>query len=117
MQNIFQMSVTKLNEIFDNNLDDNYLIIDVREELELEIGIIENAYNIPLSMFDISYVTNLDKYSSTINIIFYCAIGKRSQTIINLIHADDTFSENKLYNLVGGIHEWAKKGYYIEKDI
>ena len=40
-------------------------------------------------------------------VIVYCRSGKRSATAINILEKDSEFSN--LYNLKGGINQWAKE--------
>lgn len=83
-----------------DNKDENYILIDVREDYEFKAGHIPGAINIPLGN-----ITKID-YSLDKTIIVYCKSGNRSnQAAIKL--------KNMGYNVkdMGGILDWT---YEIE---
>lgn len=83
-----------------DNKDENYILIDVREDYEFREGHIPGAVNIPLGN-----ITTVD-YSKDKTLIVYCRSGNRSnQAAIKL--------KNMGYNVknMGGIVSWT---YEIE---
>lgn len=84
-----------------DNKDENYILIDVREDYEFSEGHIPGAVNIPLGN-----ITSVD-YSKDKTLIVYCRSGNRSnQAAIKL--------KNMGYNVkdMGGILDWT---YEIEE--
>lgn len=94
-----KINTEEVKKILDNK-DENYILIDVREDYEFKEGHIPGAINIPLGN-----ITNVD-YSLDKIIIVYCKSGNRSnQAAIKL--------KNMGYNVkdMGGILDWT---YEIE---
>ena len=95
-----KIRTSEVKKIIDNK-DENYILIDVRENYEFNEGHIPGAINIPLGN-----ITKID-YSLDKTIIVYCKSGNRSnQAAIKL--------KNMGYNVkdMGGILDWT---YEIEK--
>lgn len=84
------------------------VLVDVRNDDEVERGIIAGATHIQLAMLPLQY----DKLSKANTVIFYCHSGIRSA------HAAD-FAVAKgikgVHNLVGGVVAWAKSGHALTK--
>ncbi|MGJ8619829.1 MAG: rhodanese-like domain-containing protein [Methylophilaceae bacterium] len=84
------------------------LLVDVRNNDEVEHGMIKGAMHIQLALLPLQY----DKLSKADTVIFYCHSGIRSA------HAAD-FAVAKgvrgVYNLVGGVVAWTKAGYTLTK--
>lgn len=95
-----KIKTEEVKEILDNK-DENYILIDVREDYEFSEGHIPGAVNIPLGN-----ITSVD-YSKDKTLIVYCRSGNRSnQAAIKL--------KNMGYNVkdMGGILDWT---YEIEE--
>ena len=95
-----KITVEEVKTIVDNK-DENYVLIDVREDYEFNEGHIPGAVNIPLGN-----ITTID-YSKEKTLIVYCRSGNRSnQAAIKL--------KNMGYNVkdMGGILDWT---YEIEE--
>lgn len=93
------ITTEEVKEILDNK-NENYVLIDVREDYEFNEGHIPGAVNIPLGNID--SIT----YSTSRTIIVYCKSGNRSnEAAIKL--------KNMGYNVkdMGGILNWT---YEIE---
>ena len=93
------ITTEEVKEILDNK-NENYVLIDVREDYEFNEGHIPGAVNIPLGNID--SIT----YSTSRTIIVYCKSGNRSnEAAIKL--------KNMGYNVkdMGGILDWT---YEIE---
>ncbi|MCK8817568.1 CoA-disulfide reductase [Natroniella sulfidigena] len=87
------VDVTYWHEI--DELDDDTILLDVREEIEAQVGKIEGSINIPLNSLR-ERIEELDKDKE---IIVYCAVGLRGY-IASRILTQHGFS--KVKNLSGG---------------
>ena len=93
----------------------NTLIIDVRENFEIEAtGLIKNAVNIPKSVIDANFdhsliMKHLDN-NEDITILVYCAVGIRSALVGHKLIKN---GYKKVQNL-GGFAEWASSNGPIE---
>lgn len=93
-----------INEIKPNDLerlmqeDKNLIVIDVRENEEVEQGMIENAKHIPLQ--NIPY--SKDELDKSKHYIFVCRSGGRSMKAA--LYMDE--QGFKVSNMTGGMLEW-----------
>lgn len=95
-----EISVQELKKKIDDKED--FQLIDVREEYEFEIC------NLNGELIPMAYVLeNVDKISREKPVIVYCKSGRRSAVII--IELEKRFGFTNLYNLKGGILEYAKE--------
>lgn len=94
------INVFELKEIQENN--ENIQLIDVREAFELEISSI-GGLHIPIS--DIP--NQLNKIAADKKVVVYCRSGRRSALAIK--HLQEVTGNKNLYNLEGGILDWADK--------
>ena len=82
------------------------LLVDVRNNDEVERGIIAGAMHIQLSMLPLQY----EKLTKANTVIFYCHTGIRSA------HAAD-FAVAKgisgVHNLIGGVVAWTQAGHSL----
>lgn len=83
----------------DNELDNGYIILDIRDNTEYDQGHILGAINIPLKELGYRLVT-LDR---TKDVIVYCNIGLQSKVACQVL-ANAGFKD--VYNLTGGLKEW-----------
>ena len=81
--------------------DEKTIVLDVREDRELDDGIIKGAKHIPLSVLP-TRLGELDKYKSA-PIIVYCRSGNRSGSACNTLTKAGFENVN---NLVGGMGAW-----------
>ena len=95
---IKEITVHELNQLITQKA--SFQLIDVREPHEIEIATI-GGLNIPLG----SVPDNLDKVDTDKQVIIYCRSGKRSGNAVNYIQSNTAIEE--IYNLKGGILEWA----------
>ena len=89
-------------EFKDYLLDDEVILVDVREQWEFDICQIKGAILIPMGEIAISY-ENLDKDSK---IALYCHSGIRSMHVADFLLSKDFES---VANLQGGIDAWAQE--------
>lgn len=94
-ENILEGVVKPFNYTEFEKIDDSYIILDIREKEELDLGYIEGSVHIPLD--DLRDRRN--ELDQSKNIVVYCAIGVRGY-IASRILMQNGF-EN-VYNLNGG---------------
>lgn len=88
-----KMNVIYWNEI--NNINEETIIVDVREKGETKLGKIEGSINIPLNRLR----NNLDKLDKDKEIILYCAVGLRAYIGCRILKQNGF---KKVKNLSGG---------------
>lgn len=97
------MEYDELDDLLKSNLD-NYLILDVTEELERLVYSIPNSYHIPLGQLS-SRMIELEKNKL---IIIYCAIGVRAYNASRLLLQNNF---KNVYVLSGGISFYKSMHY------
>lgn len=97
---VAEISVEELKELIDRATSD-FQIIDVREPYEYEIVNLGGTL-IPLGKLE----NRLDEISSSGKTVIHCRSGARSQKAIQKLNK---LGFKNLYNLKGGILEWANK--------
>ena len=98
---IKNITVRELKNMIENK--ENFKLIDVREPHEIEIATIGGKL-IPLN----TVPSALEQFDANIpKIIVYCRSGKRSANVIQFVQ--ETTQQTNLYNLEGGILEWANE--------
>ena len=101
------MTVKEAFEVYQNN--PNFVFIDVREPFEWAESCIPNITKISLGNLD-DHLAKLDKEQGYIMV---CRSGGRSgKAATMLIHA----GVKNVYNMVGGMIEWNKNDYTVEKN-
>ena len=93
------ITAIQLAQRMDDDSDNGYVILDVRDEGVYDAGHIPTAINIPLEGLGYG-MYSLDK---TKDIIVYCQIGVRSR-VACMILINGGFKD--VYNLVGGLKTW-----------
>ena len=78
------------------------IIIDVREEFELEISKLDEAIHIPMNELP----KRLDELNAETDYVIMCRTGVRSAQICEFLSNQNFRS---VTNLTGGINEWAKR--------
>ena len=95
-----EISVQDLKKKIDDKED--FQLIDVREEYEYDIC------NLKGELIPMNYVLdNADKISREKPVVVHCKSGRRSAVIINEL--EKRFGFTNLYNLKGGILEYAQE--------
>ena len=95
-----EISVQDLKKKIDDKED--FQLIDVREEYEYDICNL-NGELIPMA----HVLDKADKISRDKPVVIYCKSGRRSAVIINEL--ENKFQFTNLYNLKGGILEYARE--------
>jgi rhodanese-related sulfurtransferase len=90
------------------NLDNDYLLLDVRRPDEVALGILPDARHIILDELP----ARVDELPKGKPMVVYCAKGGRSAQACTFLAAKG-FKE--LYNLAGGIEAWLKEGGEVVK--
>ena len=96
MDNVKEVTPEEVEEIIENNKDT--IVIDVREDEEVETGMIGSAEHIPMQQIP-QEVENLDKEKEY---ILVCRSGARSMNVA-LYMKEQGF---KVSNMVGGMLDW-----------
>ena len=96
MKKIQEITPLELEEIMDK--DTNILIIDVREDEEVQLGMIEDALHISLQ----NIPNAVDKLQKSKHYVLVCKSGVRSYTAA-LFLKEKGF---KVSNMVGGMLDW-----------
>jgi rhodanese-related sulfurtransferase len=84
--------------------------LDTRESDEFNVSHIDGAQCVGYDDFKITSVSNISKSAE---IIVYCSIGARSQTIAKKL-SDAGYTNVK--NMYGGFFHWANSGYPMVND-
>ena len=101
-----RIDAAKAKELYDNH---SATWIDVRRSTEVaKEGRIPRTTLVPLD----TLLENPWKYLKIDNVVFVCSEGIRSALACDLAAA---VGLSKIYNLEGGILEWAARGFPIEK--
>ncbi len=95
------ITVQELKKALDSQED--IFVLDVREEYEYEICHLEEAILIPMSTIDES----IDLIPQNKKVVVYCHHGTRSANTIKYL--ERKIRHRHLYNLEGGIHQWASE--------
>jgi rhodanese-related sulfurtransferase len=99
-----RLSLERATDLFG---DQAILWIDVREAGEWQQGRIPGALHVPLNQLLMAPRRHLTRD----NIVFYCAQGIRSLVACEVAAA---IGLAQVYNLEGGIREWAGRGLPVE---
>jgi len=88
------------------------LVLDVRtpEEFRGDLGHIQGSRLLPIQELE-GRLGEIAEYKEK-NILVYCASGGRSSRATSLL-AEKGFS--RVENMMGGMKEWNKKGYPVER--
>ncbi len=80
-------------------------VLDTREKVEYNVSFIQGAIHVGYDNFSITSVKELNKNT---NVIVYCTIGARSETVGEKLKKNGF---TNVYNLYGGLIYWQNKGY------
>jgi len=82
--------------------DDNAVVLDVRTQDEINLGMIPNAIHIDIFKGQ-GFIYEVEELDKTKNYYVYCKSGNRSGQACAIMNQLDI--ENA-YNLLGGFNEW-----------
>jgi rubrerythrin len=98
------LTAEELKLFVDNHREKSFVLIDVRQPTEYEMGHIPGAMCMPLAEVE----SQLYTLPSDCDLIFYCRNGGRSQWAASLA-GEGEVSEKTVYNLMNGILGWKEK--------
>ncbi|MFW6029807.1 MAG: CoA-disulfide reductase [Halanaerobiales bacterium] len=99
-----------------DNLDENTVILDVREKIEAKFGKIEGSLIIPLNQLR----NNLDKLNKNKEIVIYCAVGLRGYIAYRILKANGFENVKNLaggYSLYSYVKNDQKEGINSEEEL
>lgn len=96
-----QMTATELRDLLASGASP--VKIDVREDIELQYGMIDGAIHIPMQKVP-GQLNTLDKHKND-TIVLICRSGKRSQQIGEFM---EQMGFTDIINLAGGMNAWAQ---------
>ncbi|NOQ76456.1 MAG: rhodanese-like domain-containing protein [Methylococcaceae bacterium] len=94
------MTAMDLNEFFKTGVET--VKIDVREDVELEFGVIDGAVHIPMQNVP-SQLNELEKHKND-TVVLICRSGRRSEQIGQFL---EQMGFTDVINLEGGMNAWA----------
>ena len=92
------LTAVEFDEYLKNHKEGEYLLIDVRQESEYELGHLPGAKLMPLAEVE----ARLFSLPAEQDLIFYCHNGGRSQWAASLA-GEGEISQKKVYHLMGGL--------------
>ena|SRR3989344_5695829 len=101
-QNSDDITVQEVQSMFKKKED--FIIVDVREKSEYDLGNIKQAINIPLSNISKFKFGDLEKVNKNKPIILHCRSGSRSKQALQVLK---TKGYKNVKSLSGGIKAWA----------
>ena len=85
------------------------VLLDAREPREFEVSHLKKAINVGYDHFNLDSITALISNKNE-NIVVYCSLGIRSETIAKRLKSA---GYKNVFNLYGGIFEWKNKNFPI----
>ena len=95
------LTAGEFREYLESQEENDYLVIDVRQESEYELAHIPGARLIPLAEVE----SRLFSLPTDRDLIFYCHNGGRSQWAASLV-GEGEISQKAVYHLMGGLLAW-----------
>ena len=82
--------------------DNNSIVLDVRTQEEIDLGIIPNAIHIDIYKGQ-GFIDEVEQLDKTKNYYVYCRSGGRSGQACAVM---SQIGFNNAYNLIGGFNDW-----------
>lgn len=122
-----EISTDDLQKLLDAQPDTQLLLLDIREEKEFDVSRLSQAVwindsspvreKLKVLNEQLTRLSNNSMNNTNINVVAYCSIGYRSSALIqSAIHSGCDVPKNakvNLYNLKGGIFQWANEKRFI----
>ncbi len=105
-----QINCNQLAQLLSDSEKPRPLLLDVRSPAEYGVSHIETAVHIDPLTEDLAAVSTV---SQDRPIVVYCAVGYRSAKLAQRL---DEAGMKRIYNLSGGIFQWANEGKPIFQD-
>lgn len=111
-ENFFKsVSAIEFKDILDKNISNNdHVLIDIRTNMEYNMGYIENS--ILLDLYSSNFQEELNKLDKNKIYLIYCRSGSRTGYVLNLMQ---NLGFKKVYNLKFGIIDWIKNGFLLKR--
>ena len=90
-------------------IDENAVLVDVREPYEIAAERIPGSIELPLSQLARGMPANLPQDRA---IVFHCASGARTKSNGRALAS---LTNGNAYNLVGGIYGWKRAGFQTSR--
>ncbi|XP_050676432.1 adenylyltransferase and sulfurtransferase MOCS3 [Leptidea sinapis] len=90
-----------------------HLLVDVRSENEYQMCCIEGAVNYPIDKLEKMFEELMENISGASRVTFICRRGNDSQVAAKLAMEKIEKNREKIQDVEGGLHAWAK---YIDRD-
>lgn len=100
MEEVKELFPDELRDLLAGFMEEEYLLIDVRQPQEYAMGHLPGALHVPLVELD----AHIDAIAAVEHKIFYCLVGGRSMHASFM--AVQAYNLTNVYNLVGGIRAW-----------
>tara|TARA_R110002050_G_scaffold9504_1_gene33153 strand:+ start:300738 stop:301061 length:324 start_codon:yes stop_codon:yes gene_type:complete len=97
-----QMTATELRDFLASGV--STVKIDVREQVELQYGVIDGAIHVPMNSVP-GQLNALEEHKND-TIVLICRSGKRSQQVGDFM---EQMGFTDVINLAGGMNAWAKE--------
>ncbi len=108
--NVEEITSKELAQLLLDSAKPRPLVLDARSQTEYAVSHIETAVHINALSSDLTELSTVSKGRS---IVVYCAVGYRSAKLAQQL---DKAGMKCIYNLRGGIFEWANEGRLIFRD-
>ena len=99
-----EINAADLRSYLNSRHEKEFLLLDVRQHMEYELGHIPGATLLPLSELEL----RLFDLPPEKDLIFYCRSGARSAAAASLA-AEGEITDKKIFSLAGGIFAWEGK--------
>ncbi|MDP5082395.1 MAG: rhodanese-like domain-containing protein [Winogradskyella sp.] len=90
--------------------DNNSIVLDVRTQDEIDLGVIPNAIHIDIYKGQ-GFIDEVEQLDKTKNYYVYCRSGARSAQACAVMNQRGF---NNAYNLIGGFNEWQGEVAYLD---
>ena len=95
-------NLTQENRTKQRDEDNNSVVLDVRTQEEVDLGIIPNSIHLDIYKGQ-GFIYELEELDKTKNYYVYCRSGARSGQACAIMNQ---LGFENAYNLLGGINEW-----------